>query len=247
MKYITSRTNPLVKEVTALHSRKGRTEQQRYIAEGLRTCQTLSTTHALVNCYITDAISIDDIPFIAPEKIIEVTDDVMKKLSTAKTPSGILCVFEIPTQKQLTSLSSSVILYEIADPGNMGTLIRTAAALGLEQIILVGGVDVWNAKVVHASAGTLGNVQIMHADWHTIQAYKKDYNLCALVVKDGISPNEINFENTVFVIGSEAHGLSDDVISSCDSQCTLPMPGGTESLNAAVAGSVALYCAYVGK
>jgi RNA methyltransferase, TrmH family len=247
MKYITSRTNPIVKQVTSLHLRKGRTEHQKFIAEGLRTCETLVKTCRLVQCYITDAVRQDVISFIPTEKLIGVTDMVMEKISTAETPSGILCVFEIPKQQPLKNLKNSVILHGIADPGNMGTLIRTVAALGLQQVICIDAADSWSPKVVHASVGTIGNVSIFHTDWATVQKNKKKSSLCALVVKAGKTPNELDFTKTVLVIGNEARGLPDDIISACDEQCTLPMPGKTESLNAAVAGSVALYCAYLHK
>lgn len=245
MKYITSRTNELVKEVVSLHKRKGRTEHKQFIAEGLRTCETLVKTCVLVTCYVTDAISVQDTPFIPTHKIIDVTQAVMEKISTMESPSGILCVFEMPKQQPINDLNKSVVLHGIADPGNMGTLIRTAAALGMKQILCIDTVDTWSPKVVHASAGTIGNVQIIHADWDSVVRHKKDANLCALVITAGKSPTEFDFNNTVFVIGNEAHGLPDTIIATCTTQCTLAMPGNTESLNAAIAGSIALYCAYL--
>lgn len=247
MKYITSRTNPIVKKITSLHARKGRTEHNMFIAEGLRTCETLIKTCTLLMCYVTDAMAKQVAAFIAKEKIVGVTQDVMQKMSTAETPSGILCVFEIPEQKMLVNLKSSVILHGIADPGNMGTLIRTVAALGLKQVICINTADSWSPKVVHASVGTIGNVAIIDTDWTTIEKHKKKSSLCALVVKRGKAPTELDFANTVLVIGNEARGLPDDIITACDQQCTLPMPGKTESLNAAVAGSIALYSAYLSK
>lgn len=245
MKYITSRTNPLVKQVVDLHSRKGRAEHKQFFAEGIRTCETLIKNYALVTCYVTDAISTQELPFIPVNKIIDVTDEVMQKMSSVESPSGILCVFELPQNPALTNLESSVILHGISDPGNMGTLIRTAAALGIKQVICIDSADVWNPKVVQASAGTIGFVSLIETDWATVEQQKKDRALCALVVKDGKSPQAINFERSVLVIGNEARGLPEEIITSCDERCTLPMPGNTESLNAAVAGSIALYCAYL--
>lgn len=245
MKYISSRTNPLVKDVVSLHTRKGRNEHKQFIAEGVRTCETLIKHCTLVTCYVTDAISTQDLPFIPVNKIVDVTEEVMEKMSTAESPSGILCVFEIPQNPPLATLESSVVLHGIADPGNLGTLIRTAAALGIKQVICIEAADAWNPKVVQASVGTIGNVAIIDTDWATVLQHKKDRALCALVVKDGKAPNEFDFANTVLVIGNEARGLPDDIIAACDERCTLPMPGNTESLNAAVAGSIALYCAYL--
>ena len=94
MKYIRSRTNPLVKQVVGLHTRKGRIEHKQFIAEGLRTCATVVKHCTLVSCYVTDTISTQNIPFIPVNKIIDVTDEVMAKMSTTESPSGILCVFD---------------------------------------------------------------------------------------------------------------------------------------------------------
>lgn len=245
MKYISSRTNPLVKQVVDLHTRKGRTEHKQFIAEGLRTCETLIKHYTLVTCYVTDAISVQNIPFIPTQNIIDVTDEVMQKMSTAESPSGILCVFELPENSVLTNLESSVILHGISDPGNIGTLIRTAAALGIKQVICIDTADVWNPKVIQASVGTIGYVSIIDTQWATVLEKKEDHSLCALVVKDGKSPKEIDSVRSTLVIGNEARGLPQEIIAACDLHCTLPMPGNTESLNAAVAGSIALYCAYL--
>src|SRR5579885_2522756 len=125
----------------------------------------------------------------------------------------------------------------------MGTLIRTCAAMGKKSVVIIDGTDVWSPKVIQATAGTLAYVTIFQWSWNELLKHKKDIPLCALVVHDGKSPTKKIMESTLLVIGSEAHGIPDTWIKECEYKVTLSMPGNTESLNAAVAGSIAMYIA----
>jgi len=132
----------------------------------------------------------------------------------------------------------------MSDAGNMGTLIRTAAAMGCKTVVIINGVDPWSAKVVHATAGTIGMVNIYQLYWDELLKCKKDIPLYALVVSGGKDPQELSLKNSLLMVGSEAHGLSEVLIKQADEKITLAMSSKTESLNAAVAGSIALYLAY---
>ncbi len=164
----------------------------------------------------------------------------MEKMSTTKTPSGYLAVFTIPPKPQPT-FERGIVLANITDPGNMGTLIRSATAMNVKTVVIVDGVDPWSPKVVQASAGTVGSVALLECSWQELLTYKQDKQLCAFVVKNGKTPQELELNDMLLVIGNEAHGISNDWLNDCEFTCTLPMPGNTESLNAAVAGSIALY------
>ncbi len=245
IKTITSRTHEEVKMISALHDAKGRDAQKRFIAEGSRTCSTLiESGMKLVQMYTTKA-QLAAVREFAKNFFITIVDDhVMEKISAAKTPSGILGVFEMPAQPPFSSLTSGLVLANLADPGNIGSLIRTCAALKIKTVIAIDGADIWNPKVVQASAGTVGYVQIYTPTWETLLKWKKDFKLCALVVKGGKAPQEIDFTNTLLIVGNEATGIPAPWLRDVDSYLTLPMPGNTESLNAAVAGSIALYLAF---
>lgn len=248
MKMITSVHNEEIKKVASLHHTKYRAEHQQFIAEGSRVISTLLAANIpLIMLYLTQ-----DKPFppfakkIQEQKIILVSESVMKKMSTATTPSGILAVFTIPSAPPVNTLSNGIVLTDIADPGNMGTLIRTAAALGRNSVVIVGGVDPWNPKVVQASAGTIGYVNIFCWDWKQLRTHSKKngLHLIALVVSGGKESANISYANSLLVVGSEAHGVPEPWLANCDEQMSIPMPGNIESLNAAVAGSIALYLAY---
>ena len=245
---ITSVQNESIKQIVQLHSAKGRTQYQQFIGQGLRVCTTLAQSNIpLVHIYTTkhmlaDAQSIaSHTPYVP---ITLVTDAVMRKISTSTTPAGIVCVFGMPKTVPLQlMIAPGLVLVGLSDPGNIGTLLRTAAALAIKTIVLVEGADVFNPKVIQASAGTIGMINLFHCTWHELVAHarSKKISLSALVVNGGKAPQEIKNKNTLLVVGSEAHGLTTEQQRDCDQLITLPMPGNTESLNAAIAGSIALY------
>jgi len=242
MNLITSRDNSIVKLVCQLHDSKSRKQHKKFIAEGLRVCQTLlHSSYTLVQLYSTDTQAAVVKEQLSTPLLTLVSENVMKKMSLSETPSGILAVFEIPEDPDPTYVTHGLVLAHLADPGNMGTLIRTAAAMNAKSIVCVEGVDPWNPKVVQASAGTIGLVTIFQWTWEQVIEHKRNLKLVALVVSNGIKPEEISSKRCLLVIGNESHGVPKRWLAQCDEQMTIAMPGGTESLNAAVAGSIALY------
>lgn len=243
-KKIDSVANPIIKRVVQLQSPKHRAQLQEFIAEGFRTISTLITTGSkLVTLFVNEEF-LYDAEQIAPQKsIIMVSPAIMAKISTSKTPSGLLATFCIPPQPSFDMLGTGIVLTQISDPGNMGTLIRTAAAMNKKTIVCVESVDPWNPKVVQATAGAIGSVNIFCINWDELLLNKKNLSLCALVAINGKNPDNVNLQNSLIIVGNEAHGIPAQWIAACDTQITLPMPGKFESLNAAVAGSIALYLA----
>ncbi len=248
MKLITSLANPEVKLVTSLHHSKYRKEHNLFIAEGLRTCSTLIQSGMTPTAVYATAEVFDEVSaLVNPELITDIMPDVLAKMSTATTPSGLLMVFPIPAQPALTSLSHGLVLAQISDPGNMGTLFRSAAAMNIKTIVCVESCDPWSPKVVQASAGTIASLSIFQISWKTLLEYKQELKLCALVVHGGNDPKELDLAKSLLVIGSEARGIPAEWIANCEQKLTLAMPGKIESLNAAVAGSIAMYEAFGGR
>jgi len=242
MKKITSRNNPLIKKIVALHKKKQRKAAQQFIAEGMRACSTLiNAGYQPIILYVIDTMLDYAKQFIDEEKIILVDATVMKKISTATTPSGLLGLFTIPPTPKVGQLGTGVVLAQINNPGNMGTLIRSAAAMNKTSIVIVEGVDPWSPKVIQASAGSIAFINIFQFTWEELIHNKGSLKLCALVVSHGKKSHKIDLSNTLLVIGSEAEGIPQNWVNNCDEKLTLPMPGMVESLNAAVAGSIALY------
>ena len=244
MKTITSRTNPEIKHIASLQTKKHRTKHGQFIAEGIRACTTLiQHGHTPIALYVTERNITAAEEIIKEAHIVLVSDHVMEKISGAATPSGVVGLFSIPKPPTPNQLTSGLVLACIADPGNTGTLMRTAAALNSKSIVIIEGADPWSPKVIQASAGTIGMLTIFQWSWGELLAHKGNKKLSALIVSGGKDPREIKGADTLLIVGSEAHGIPQEWIAACDETVTLPMPGGTESLNAAIAGSIALYLA----
>jgi len=240
MKQITSLQNDEVKLVVQLcKESRERHSQKLFVAEGLRTCSTLIESNVrLVQLYCVYN-QVDKIESLCDEEFVTVVSEaVMNKMSPSTSPSGILAVFEMPEPKK--ELSTGIVLAQIADPGNMGTLIRTCAAMGKKTLVIVEGTDVFGPKVIQASAGTIGFVNIIQCTWDELLKLKKEMPFYGLVVEGGKEIAPIK-EDHLLVIGNEAHGIPTDWQENCDQLITLSMPGKTESLNAAIAGSIAMY------
>jgi len=242
MKSINSRQNPHIKALVGLKNAKGRRAQGKFTIEGLRAISGAMTAGwEPIGVYVLESM-LERVPKSIPqEKIILVSDSVMAKISQASTPSGIIGIFKLPKKPKVEKLSSGIVLAEVADPGNMGTLIRTCAAMGHNSIVVVGGADPWSHKVVQATAGTIAQVNIFSWSWEKLLQNKKDTQLIALVAHDGDKPASIDLTNSLLVVGNEARGIPKEWVDSCDKKMTLPMPGRAESLNAAVAGAIGLY------
>jgi TrmH family RNA methyltransferase len=168
----------------------------------------------------------------------------MQKISHATTSSGLLAVFTIPDKPSLASIKPGLVLANLSDPGNAGTLMRTCAAMNVQCVVMVEGVDPWHPKVIQATAGTIAQLKIFQCTWQELVANKNNLTLHALTVSGGKAPEVIQANNALLVVGNEAHGLPEQWIADCDDAITIPMPGNTESLNAAVAGSIALYLTF---
>lgn len=245
--FITSPQNPLIKTIKRLATPKGRDTEQAYIVEGLRSC-TFLIEQKQIPFYIICSQSAEELCDQTfgdiKTEIVVVPDSLMQTLSCMTTAPGIMGIFETnrPTVPEKFS-NSALVLCQINDPGNMGTLMRTASALGLNQVILIEGCEPYNPKVVQASAGTIGTLDIFQMNWQEFRAKTDRNTRIALTLNGNIQKPTINTPFFV-IVGNEAHGIPHEWINECAHQFTLEMPGNAESLNAAVAGSIALYVLY---
>lgn len=239
---IQSLINPKIKHLVALQKKAYRQEHGQFLAQGATVYKTLLEAGMKLHSVFVTAQAYDaHHECIKPETMYEVTEAVMKKISTEVTPSGLVAVFEIPKDQNIQATSNALVLHNIQDPGNMGTLIRTAAAMNITTIFTMQGVDAYHPKVVQATAGTIGFVHIVPTNWPIFYKTYKHIAMCALVVDGGKTPDQIDLKNCMLVIGNEGAGLPPDIVRDCHEKLTIPMPGKTESLNACVAGSIAMY------
>lgn len=248
MKTIISIHNEEVKAVAALKNSKDRDDQGRFVAEGLRVISTfMQAGWKPTMLYSTEKMMEHAQKLTAESNITLVSPEVIKKISQATTPSELLAIFRIPVSPDMSTLASGLVMAHLADPGNVGTLMRTCAAMNVQSVVMVEGVDPWHPKVIQASAGTIALLKIFQISWQELVANKGALKLYALTVTGGKEPKNIDTAQALIVVGNEAHGLPAEWIAQCDGAITIPMPGNTESLNAAVAGSIALYELFNGR
>jgi len=170
--------------------------------------------------------------------VIEVTDNVLEAIAPTEAPRGPIAVIAVPDAVPLVAVPT-VVLWGVATPGNVGTLIRTAAAFGW-NVAMHGGADPWSPKVLRAGAGAHFAVPISEAD-DTGALREAGLTPVATISTGGALPAAIDTSIPVaLLIGSEAHGLPEAVVDACEAALTIPIQG-QESLNAAVAGSIAMY------
>jgi len=233
--------NPKIKHLVQLQNKNYRSQNHEFIAQGIKTCLTLMQAgYDLKAVFMTEPIYMAHQNDFLIEEVYLITEEIMEHVSTMTTPAGIIGIFAIPNH-ELAASSNAVILHGIQDPGNLGTMIRTATAMNLEALYLIDTVDVYNPKVIQATTGSLASLKIYQTSWQEVQKVIANIPICALVVSSGQKPEELPLQKSILIIGNEGQGLPRDVIQACTYRMTIPMPGKIESLNAAVAGSIAMY------
>lgn len=243
MNAISSLSNVEVKHLIHLQNKGFRYQQKQFVAEGFRTCATLieAGIHPM-RLYVTpaayEAYNIEQLS----HRFISITNEVAKHVSTTSTPSGIIGIFPFDILP-LEVKAPGLVLAQVQDPGNLGTLLRTACAFNIKNVYCIETADPYHPKVVQATAGTIGQLNIYQTSWEELYALKKpEHTLAALVGQGGQNPNVLQADkNALLVVGNEAHGLPLEWVDSCKIRVTIPMPGGAESLNAAIAGSIGMY------
>ena len=176
----------------------------------------------------------------------EVTDKAAKALSDTVTPVGLVAVCRTPEAALPPSPRLVAVAVETSDPGNAGTLIRLADAMGADGVVFAGeGVDPYNAKCLRSSAGSIFALPVVQAaDTAELLASLKAAGVQVLATTlDGELPLPAADlgKPTAWLFGSEAHGLADDVADAADARVSIPMHGGAESLNVAAAAAICLY------
>jgi TrmH family RNA methyltransferase len=234
-----------------LKSKKGRDENKKFIVEGATLVQEIPLEWRvyMFACSETYAENNDLLAFKNRADITVYRDSVFNGFSDTATPQGVLAVCEQKeyAMRELIKPGGFYLFGEnISDPGNIGTLIRTGLASGLDGIVLSrGSGEIYNPKVIRASAGALFRVPVA-TDVKMIDVIHlcKSYNIpvYAAHAHGGVYPYSLDLKNNfAFLIGNETHGISDEARVLADALVHLPMPGNAESLNASVAGSVLLY------
>lgn len=175
--------------------------------------------------------------------LIPVNDEVMKHVSDTQNPQGMVGVFPLPLPPVPKKPSKVLILDSLRDPGNMGTMLRTAGASGVEVVLLSPGcADPYNPKTLRSGMGAHFRVPIIDAPWADIAGYCEHLTLYMATGAGDVRYDQVDWtQRWGLIIGSEAHGAGSDAESLTDHQIYIPMASQTESLNAGVAAGVILF------
>lgn len=237
----------LVKYIQSLSHKKLRDEEGVFVAEGPKVVSELLASGIFsckIICAEKDWILANENSIIIPHTDIhEIDEDLIKKISSLKTPNKVVAIFkkrELNPNPLLTG-KISLILDEISDPGNMGTIIRIADWFAIENIICsVGCVDCYNPKVVQSTMGSLARVDILYTDLKTLMLTHKSIHTYAATLTGKDVGEFRSVDQGFLLIGNEAKGVSEQLLTMAKDQITIPRYGHAESLNAAVATGIIL-------
>lgn len=252
---ITSKDNDFVKHVKKLKEKKYREEFGEFIVEGIKMIEEAILENATIksivvceDCKTQGGIPNDLLYEIAKYNCIYVNEKVFNSMTDVSNPQGILAIIDKSGNKEAEidfKEDLFLILDNIQDPGNMGTILRTADSINLKQILVSKGTsDPYNPKVVRSTMGAIFRVKVIECEdlSKTIKELKKHkIKIYATDLKTDKSIYDVDYKKVAVVIGNEANGVSNDVLDLADTKIKIPMKGKTESLNAAVATGVILY------
>ncbi len=187
--------------------------------------------------------SLDQLPFTYKGEVYKVDDRTIEQLSNTKTPQKVLCIAYLTQHNVVLPKTNFLVLDGLQDPGNVGTLIRTAKASGFETIFLVNSVRKQNDKLIRSSVGAVFDSKVYEMTRQEFIDYAKK-NKLKLIMTDMNGENvfETKIDDLVgVVVGNEGQGVCDEIASLCYKTIRIPMKAGIESLNAGVSGSIVMY------
>ena len=240
---ITSRKNPLLQQVRKLlSSRKAREEAGLFVADGTKLlAEAVRWYPGLDTVILSEGVQAE-----VPEtvRLIRVPEDVMASISPMESPQGALFLCRLPEKKAFSPKPGMLLLDGIQDPGNLGTILRTADALDIPVALLEGCADPFSHKVVRASMGAVFRVQPVLSTWADVSEKCRQAGIAVGVT--ALSPwakdlRQANLSAMAVVIGSEGRGVRQEILDSADAELIIPMNPHCESLNAAVAATIVLW------
>ena len=259
--YISSRSNPKIVSYGKLSDKKYRDGSGLFLAEGVKLALE-ALTYADVECILISEratvkddriFEIADTAIQKNVKLILVSDTAFEKTSTEKSPQGIIAVVRYLEDRHTTDNFNSwqeekrlIMLDGIRDPGNLGTILRSAEALGMNGVVLHDCADLYNSKTVRAAMGTLFRLPTFRTV-DGVECVKAMRSLGRRVLGAALSNNVLTlgeydtFETDCPVIGNEGHGISSEILNECTACVKIPMAGDTESLNASQAAACILW------
>ncbi|HHU23786.1 MAG: RNA methyltransferase [Bacilli bacterium] len=241
MNQITSVNNPLIIETAKLKIKKYRDQQKTFLVEGYHLVEESFRAKLLTKVF---ALKSEDLDKFSCGGYL-VNEAIIAKLSSTKTPQPIIGVVAMPKTESI-DFKSILLLDRLQDPGNLGTIIRSSAALGMDAIIASNDtVDCYNEKVIRSTQGALFRIPILYRDLKKEigKLKEKGFKIYGTGLAGGIVPKPVlKTERYALVLGNEAKGVSQEINEFVDQMLMIPMQNGVESLNVGVAAGILMYC-----
>ncbi|MCB2339835.1 TrmH family RNA methyltransferase [Clostridium estertheticum] len=252
MEYIQSKDNLLIKDIRKLKEKRYRVSSNMFLVEGFRFVEeALDSGFEVVHIFISAR---GEVKFENSSmknklqvntKVYGVSDSLFKNICDTDNPQGIIASVRNKPVEIKYDNGFYMLADRIQDPGNMGTIIRTAHAAGALGVILTKGtVDIYNEKTLRATMGSIFKIPIIYDnDLSLVQKLKKsEFKLVTSSLDTDKNFYDIDLKGKIIIsVGNEGNGISDEVYDICDLKIKIPMPGGAESLNVAVAASIMMY------
>ena len=243
MERITSRKNPLLQQVRRLlTSKKEREAAGLFVADGTKLLEeAVKWWPGLETVILSDGVEV-----ALPDSVreVRVPEDVMASVSPMQTPQGALFLCRLPEKKMFQPKAGMLILDGIQDPGNLGTILRTADALDIPVALLEGCADPYGHKTVRASMGAVFRTPVVQTTWQEVKTRCAEEGIRIAVT--ALSPRAEDLrvaplEELAVVIGSEGQGVRQEILDSADAELVIPMNAHCESLNAAIAAAIVMW------
>ena len=243
MELITSRKNPLLQQVRRLvQNRKDREKEGLFVADGTKLLtEAVKWWPGLHTVILSEGVEAE-----IPEGVraVRVPGDVMESISPMQTPQGALFLCRLPEKKAFAPKPGMLLLDGIQDPGNLGTILRTANALQIPVALLEGCADPYGHKVVRASMGAVFRTPPVQTTWEEAQRTCREAGILIGVTALSDRAEDLrkaNLNSMAVVIGSEGQGVRKEILEAAQAELIIPMDPGCESLNAAVAAAIVMW------
>lgn len=240
---ISSRKNPLLQQVRKLlSSRKEREKQGLFVSDGIKLLEeAVKFESGLHTVILSDGVDAN-----VPEgvRVVRVPEDVMASVSPMEAPQGALFLCRMSEKTAFQPQAGMLLLDGIQDPGNIGTILRTADALEIPVVLLEGCTDPYSHKVVRSSMGAVFRTPVVQSTWTDVQNVCKKVGIPIAVTALSNRAKDIrsaDLTQMAVVIGSEGRGVRQEILDSADAELIIPMNPRCESLNAAIAATICMW------
>ena len=243
MERITSRKNPLLQQVRRLLSSKKEREQSGlFVADGTKLLQeAVKWCHGLDTVIVSDGVQVQ-VP--DPVRLVTVPEDVMASISPMEAPQGALFLCRLPEKEPFRPVPGMLLLDGIQDPGNLGTILRTADALNVPVALLEGCADPYSHKTVRAGMGATFRTPVQQTTWlEAAQACAEaEIPVAVTALSDrAVDLRQAELSRMAVVIGSEGRGVRQEILEQAQAELIIPMNERCESLNAAIAAAIVMW------